>query len=679
MSKRLLAALAAMLLYAAPSLATQAKVLAVYDNRSTAGAALEATRKPIYSVDARRILNAMDKLGISYTLVPASVAKTEYCRTGNMVWNPGTAGAYVEHFDAVVHLLWQSNSGSSGAASYRMDSTLAIRGANNNKTPIVPQLFIGSNFDANLGSKWSSATTCSLGTVSGFTINSPTRNEDGRQVTAAYMPTSDPAHVVLSHSYVMGMPLNASTNGGVRSLVSGSWLPEIGTNPPVSGINCANCDSIRRHAADDSAKVWSRLFTGMNPTDGTAAEAIFCWWQGGAPCTDSTGNVQDVPCEGEYPVLLAGFARLDSVLSGRLITKYQKASVVIAGVASRGERRFSGGSTPSDSTVRKASIDSLKTIPGFKAVATVEMDSASTYPNELTQWAAVSGLRFTPVTRYGWSVVPTYASSTRAVDPFGHLRSRVFVGPGTSGDTSYYAQHYRMRNALRLLVGDSRLSGLCVAPYGEWSPLNGSTTSFARDSALYALSLAGYGALLVNSQTPDADTYIGGSVNPKGWTPPLGDRNALGRHIRLVGHSGYDISGSLIADVRNDSTPPYTELGGGYGFPDHVSMALQRFWGPLFNPHYQDADYSAWYETTTKLDTDAPWMDVNQPMSDRVVGLPQATVLRLSAQQFGGVPNGPPGRPGWWVVKSMDNAMRMVNGLAGRVIMDWAYPEETGW
>jgi hypothetical protein len=88
----------------------------------------------------------------------------------------------------------------------------------------------------------------------------------------------------------------------------------------------------------------------------------------------------------------------------------------------------------------------------------------------------------------------------------------------------------------------------------------------------------------------------------------------------------------------------------------------------LIYDRYRDYDYMPY-------DLIDPWDDVVTPKKDVLYDLRHASIVRMSAQDFGSGYRTPATRQGWWHVKNMDSGMKVVNAMANRAVVVWAYPE----
>jgi hypothetical protein len=53
-----------------------------------------------------------------------------------------------------------------------------------------------------------------------------------------------------------------------------------------------------------------------------------------------------------------------------------------------------------------------------------------------------------------------------------------------------------------------------------------------------------------------------------------------------------------------------------------------------------------------------------------------AHIRKFNAADFSGVPNGPPSRHAYWILKSLKNQFDTINDFAGRTVIEFAWPED---
>ena len=70
------------------------------------------------------------------------------------------------------------------------------------------------------------------------------------------------------------------------------------------------------------------------------------------------------------------------------------------------------------------------------------------------------------------------------------------------------------------------------------------------------------------------------------------------------------------------------------------------------------------------------YLDVRYSSADVFNDFKRASVLKLHVSDLGGIPDGPPSRPGYWAIKSLVNQFRAVNKFAGKTVLVLTYPED---
>lgn len=632
-----------------------------------------------------RVTRAIDRTGGSYTVVPSKIAKTEFIRTGAMTWNYGAPGAYAEQFDAVILIGF----GTLAGGVCRPDSLLkgakaseAI-GTGTTKLPTVPILALGEN---SLGAipalgwaDWADGTGAGICTT-GVTGTAPGWLTIA--TTAGMYQVGSPERWLNSSNVSAWIRNSTPPAGGLRAHVARATV-NMDIRTVAQGVPCSDCDSLVQSDTPDTLMFWERPLSHVAGTK----PFLFAWAIGGAPCTDSAETIAK-PCEGETPVLMMALARLDSLSGGAVFgPKPIRWALTIDGGFSRSGRRNSGGVLAADSASLKATIDSLQALD-IPAVLGVNLDSVASYPSEKGWWTKWRRLKFSPQTRYGIdsTAMPAGGLSTwlKPADVWGRWRQRLAYRVSDSlcqamQDTSIYcglkSQFFRM-DSIPDFAG--RTSRFILPPDDDWTPIN-KFRGLGPDSVLYAASLAGASGIRVNAQEEPSSAYgPNRTTNPRGWYGQQKWQTALGQRIKLLAHSGYSIMGSHSQiDVRSDSAAPYQPAEGEvYGFKDIPVYELGRIWNAGIYPKWQDEDFMQSGIVGAGIGADEPWENVNKPRVDRIVGVRHGSIIRMSAQEFAGDPDGPATRNGWWTIKSMVHAQRVINRLANRNITTMSLPEE---
>jgi len=349
-------------------------------------------------------------------------------------------------------------------------------------------------------------------------------------------------------------------------------------------------------------------------------------------------------------------------------------------------RRFAGGSNDDDSTVVKASIDSLKAL-GVPLTVTVNVDSIASYPNEIAWWTSVGNARFAPVATTGLSGytpgdtsnVPNAAwSSSLPVDIFGRFRTRSFYVPN---DSSVYGG-LKAAQDIAKTYGFNNLSKTVIAPLDDWTPKNMRWATQAYDSLLYAFRRAGYSAVLTDVQRPEGSILripVAQRDRVRGWWGKQESyRNKLsGETFRIVGHTGYNITGGSLQFMVSPADSGSASFSAYFGSNLQSTLsasyiATGRFWGGLLHDYWKDYDWFQ-HDTVAKM---AGYLDIRYSSADHFHGFRRASVLLIHVSDLGGVPNGPPARPGWWTIKSLKRSFQAINAVAGRTVAVLGYPED---
>lgn len=685
LARKLLLIWCALSVFAGPAQATQSKLMVVYPDIQNQGpntfAAAASNNRVI-----RMWSQIFDDLGISRKMVSGKQTKTLFCSTGQQVWNYGTAGAYVEPFDAVMLISWKVGAFPS-AGNPRADSTLRIA-YNSTGGPTVPQLWAFNDLPFIIGAAQGigDAACCSTGVSDMATdglakvlYHSGTANtffQSGAFTNGAIMNTTAPAGGVRKH-------LDFGTNAGQ---VMNSQGPNV--------RECAWCDSIQtwRTASTvsaDTASVWERLYNESAVTYPNAKPAIFMYSDGNGglqPNTaDSVGtDMTPIPCESDPTIMLCGLARLDSVLNHTLITKTLKRSIVIHGLCSRGARISPLGIFPADTATAYATMDSIKSL-GMPVVYTInaDPDSMSAYARDIYKAMENPMAKFSPEiwTAVSDTTVAMNGGNTsrhRPRDVWGRFRNRTAYGDGsaTGADSSLWA-NLVWAKFLCDSATNFRTSKFLFAPLDDWSPKNVIGT-LSRDSVLYAISQAGFVGVEIDVQYPasTAGSAGEGRTNPRGFqrTQELAWSPYNSRSVKLIGQTGYYLSGAgfqampgptnyqlidsdlvriwdgFLFDIdKNGDVFPLTALGGS-----------TTMWSQMNPDGYAHRD--VWYRTV-----------------DAIGEMPRrAYIANFRFGDIGGqVVAGadPPARWGWWVIKSINNATRAMREINGNSIVTLTYPE----
>lgn len=625
--------LALSLLFALSATAAAARGIIVVEQPAfggtgdSVGYVAQANRKLAY------FTGSLDSWGAEYDIIRAdAVRSTESLRTGSV----GSAYSWGIVFD------FHGSRRDRWGLTYTDSLTLTYTGVDGTKGPRIPWLFVYTNLTAQFGiysfydntTSGSFARACTTGVRGPRLVTADStmvRLVSAQLVEGLYSPASGSRFI--ASSYIGAVFRNpTSPAGGLRVHIARS-MNALSRYTMLQGVNARQPDSCGvLGGTPDSMVFWERPMSHLSG----AKPLLFVYYAGGADLEDSVvanaGAGTWTNCEGEEPVLLAAVARLDSISGRDIIKRPLRLGVTLEGVSARGGRRNPFALYVTDSSTVWSSVDSLAVLH-IPAVALVRSDSAATYPSDIVQlksrWPE---LRFTPstLTRSG-------------------------------------------RESLRSLVGSSRLSGLLIPPSGcDFSGLTAAGQLALADSA----KARGFSAVRFNSQW-----------NRSHYPNGIGSESleaGIFNGVRFVGYGGNNLSGGALQwDVRADSTAPYVSC---YISSNASPIAYEqaRWWhGLTTRNNYIDFDFIPFNITAetgicngTQAGPDVRWLDVNRPLADRIFFWRRANVIRMGLNDLGGDPSGPPARWGWWALKSMDSSMRIINALAGRTVVGWAYPED---
>jgi hypothetical protein len=659
-------ALVASLLLLIPSVST-AKVMVVSASGISPVNISEQTYIDYYT---SMVTSILDRYGTTYKVVSRYDAKTEFCRIGVMTWNFGTAGAYTESFDAVIHVGgYTSTAGARPYAQYRPESLTSV-GA----MPTVPQLFLGGH------SPWMgtrASPPCSSGVRDAQW--SPAANS---MTVSSYIPGYPELAFDIGNTDLGRTNATAMTNRGYRILVAAGRNTLGRYITTGADVIPAWKDSATMSASPESTVLWkvhNTNFSGASPN-------IFCYG------TTNTGGVSDFQTSPNLPVVLMGLAALDSAASGLVFDKSKlpiRIGFTIDGGWSRGLGTVAGGMDPSDTTFVKASIESLASL-SIPFVVGVNLDSVGIYSRDKTWWEeAIPYVRYAPQNRGGLDSAAAgigNASWNRPLDAWGRYRNRLAYQNNNCqgvGDTSIYCLLRASYWKIDSMFGAGRASRFISAPNDDWSPYNLRATQAGPglDSVMYAVAIAGVKGIRVNAQARASRPTVT-PTNPSGYL----DRQQTYRSsfsgrpsINLLAHGGF-------STVGWEANANYTTVPNGWA-DGLVAAEIKRAWGGvLTNGAY------GWHDDATPTQMQfTPFLTYGPSYTgdDSVrsntgaaggVGVPniafgKCNVVRLHVSDFGSGGAGFYNRPGWWIVKSIVNQMKFINRLANKTIAVVDYPE----
>ena len=751
--KKLLATLAFLLVATAAS----ARILVVVeqldpkDSGGTETAVANNTFRLMQNRLTAACVDVFNRTGMTYDIVPTTAMRTRWLKDGKLVKNwTGFNGdsSYVQYdgviiLNAIVRPLggvtlqrpWPPSQTGCYACSLTTNPAFYPR------VPII-SIFGGNNAISlhSTGYSWigkagSGVSTCSTGVAvaSGAGTGMPVLSYATTLRSRLWFSASNKYAGPLSGSTGY-LKITASVAGGVRALLAKhDPLSRFYVSTSYSGVR-PMLDPLDQaaDAGSDTVDVWERLFTGFAGTVYGGANIpsnvrmIYANVMGASPCVDSLSFAgpqdQNVPCEFDAPTLLYCLAHLDSLTGGKVweasTSKIPlKAAITIDGAFTRNKRTWSLGFADADSTVIKASLDSLAAL-GVPVTVGVNVDSIAAYPYEVAWWNKLRGARFSP---QAWSGVdrflqrtnnqpPAVDTSTQVypvagsgnwtlafpVDIFGRYRARAFYGDSASlhtvdgADSSIY-QGLLAAKAIVKTYWPDRVSGLLMAARDDYSPYRYFPQTSWIDSLTYVIRKAGFIALRTDVQYRDAD--------PSRWKLALSEVRLLrggmgsqryvpnnfggGDALRLLGVNGYQNTGAsyqytLAAGTNIDTTAALTEFYGqsSASSPPVPTMYMSRFYSGFLYDKFVDPDYFqqgyGFKDNNATNMIGGAWF----PMEDHFSPSGHGSIFKITATELSGDPAGVASRPGYWAIKSLANSFAAINAAAGRNVCVLGYPED---
>jgi hypothetical protein len=277
------------------------------------------------------------------------------------------------------------------------------------------------------------------------------------------------------------------------------------------------------------------------------------------------------------------------------------------------------------------------------------------------------------------------------VDVWGRFRNRAFYGDSlyhsvTGSDSSITQGLIASRNNLAALVGSERLSPTFIAPEFDYSPkqMRVGQNHNQLDSLMWSVRAGGGSALIVFTKGRDMDPQYN-KTNPVGFLDrervhTITTASKAGQQVKLLGVTASPVYGSakFINASVTDTVPPYcnpTCPG-----PNVAVAHESRFWNGFFPTSARDYQFDSY-------DNFVSDQGIYLDSRDRLYGQSRASVCVLPAQLFGGgqldygyghIPNAQtyPAMQGWLIFKHIANVAKAANRIAGRKIIDIAYPED---
>jgi len=593
------------------------------------------------------MLKIMDKIGGPYDIVPLSALQTVDISSGTVAYNRGTGSAYTTAYNAAIFPFFVPSLQRLSNRGLMSPDSLA----SSLYSTSIPVLLFGTSFTL--------TTTCSLD------VDMPSLSTPGK-VISLYNNNSRTTRLWIGQDEPNAIS-SAVTPGGSRVIIgarrNSSWVHNIneGSYAVPLGHNCRDCDSLVWSApgfngAADSGYVFSALKN--NRADGSK------------PIVYSLPFGANLSVDPIWVAILGALAHLDSLSSGAVFSSSKlplKVAIQVRGGWRRAARHISGGISPNDSTILKASIDSLASLRVPFTVG-VNTDSLASYPDDKNWWQrAAPYVHYAPEQWGGVTVQPglvgNNASWQRPLDPFGATRTRAIYGDGTcsGADTSLWcmlrANFYKCDSAF----GASRTDRVPMAAAFDWVPTSITGTSMLNaDSLIAFMAGAGVRGVVTNSFTRLSDPY--GNSNPKSLSISGSRHRVLygrstGEYLPNWATTGFCDSGS----ARWDGGRLTAIEGGRKSLRQH-----DVFMGALFTGRARRECAEAY--AAGGFDS----LLYNIDMDPRIYTI---HVSDLGSGVFADADDWP-SRPGWWQIKALVNGARIINQLAGRTIIEFVYPKD---
>lgn len=649
-----LAALALALCLAAPA---YAKVLVV---TSTNTVAPEADPGAFLASEERysHVASTLSSLGIDYDVMSSRSlnAKTEFFRTGTVVYDFGTPAARAVSYSAIIHVGSAPLFGTVGPRYYRPDSLTLIGPSQPRaiKYVQVPNIFMQYN-----GTALSEGTTVADSTL--------LKNQDNTNTsilgqtcyapgtTATYRPGV--AKVIETNANV------SSWAGGSRILIRAGTGDGVFTNDIYQRIPRPKGDSLltgfRSQSQtplgdSDTCIVFAKKFDNIPACNGAALLFV----------QDSDFNTSQM----DPVAFLTALTYADSLTGGAIYATAKrmpaKLGLQIRGAFSRGHQlgwpTSTGGMTGTDSTNFIASIDSLASL-NIPFVVGVNVDSISTYANYDGRW----WLR-APTAKFGvyqtsgaMGLASTNGTATpsRPLDIFGLTRARFAYGDSLvhsvdTGDTSITQLVRGAFSALSTQFGSGKVDRVLMAPNDTWKP-QASTVTF--DSMLFALRKGGARGLTINPSR-GMTRGIQYTTEPRRLMVRLAD---AGTDFTLLATTGLVDSGSVRFDISS-------------------SANQQHVWNS-----FQESVWRGLLQDMKRVPVVTVTATGNGHLSDSTHFVVQrSNIMTIHCADLGSGTRQDaaklPLRSAWHVVKNISRGMDTVNKYAwkGRKVVMFAYPQD---
>lgn len=661
------------------------------------------------------------RLGVNFTWVRATDVRTEDLRLGQLVVGRGTGSATVKQFDAVVLCGWDFAS----TATVRADSLVTSAKLNSGSATGLakPVAYLLSDFYLLANSFFGFASNaCSTGTAPFQALYAEPTDF---AYDAMHVPGSTKAFWT-GGDYGTFAPRTLTPTGGIRIRLCGNttnfpYYPEYGRSNPVWS------DSLRA-SGSDTMKVWELLFSNV-PASKHALLAV-CDGAGGQ--SDSASGIK-MPGEVDPQIILYTLAALDSMTGGKVLDHDLlpiRLGVTVDAAFCRTDNRAGPGILPTDSSVVKGSLDSLAAwnaaggVP-IKLTVGINVDSLQSASGgktgELAWWRKMGGnVRFSPQVWDGVKAVGNLPNGntciTQPVDMFGFRRSRFFLSTPpdsnnarwpssfvtqdcTDGDSSIDT-HLKWCNFLMVAAGikTEERSHTLLPPMDDWVPF-GRTNPSDFDSLIFIANRNGYTTLRTDGRSwanlgTTRNGTSGSSMNPWGvsGTGALSYRTRSGYYpstirksvLKVLRHNGYPIAGGTrLVITLTDSIKVAGSLPDS-GYVNTGFEELCRTWTGLFVNEDKNSDwwfyyiasggskggitFNQYYVAPKVADNLFPHIDVERPIQ-------YGNIRKFNVADFSGNPSNP-ARPALLVLKSLKNSFDVINGAAGKTVIEFAWPED---
>ena len=680
--------------------------------------------------------SVLNRFGINYTIVSPQQVRTIDMKEGTLVHNlqPGVAANYgnasmpVESFNAILSLAGIANltlaAYGSMAGSARVDSMLRsayLTAAPHTNGLQVPLAFIGG--DAH-GSYTASGTYAvfsgSIACTLGVDVSTPFNDGNSSYMQGIESPGS--RKIFWPSGQFLAPIWKATTGAGVgvrgfRTLLAMercnfNYYPRIGVSSPWWP------DSTLTPEQSDTLCAWQILFSNISGSQ----QACFALVDGPGGADDSATSGQ-VPGEGDVAVITYLVAHLDS-LAGHTLIDYDKMPLKLGVTVDAGFCRTSNragpGILPSDSSVFKATLDSLAALNlsgGVPVMVTagINVDSlqSGSYASELGWWRKLgANVRFSP---QAWRQVKTLSnqsgdgntSDVLPADIFGFRRSRTFYGgggyfgdDGAAEDSSIDAHLFVAGNLMNVAgIRHEEMSHTLLPALDDWTPTNKSS-GIAFDSLMFVANRNGYWAIRADNRSwasaisNNRNGTAASSMTPWGisGTGALGYvdkpgcyKSSLGQ-LNVLCQNGYPILGGVSMDLfaGADSARAVGSVGDSSSWYEPFIYEVDRSWTGLMLNEMRNSDfnhvsgqvYEAKYAFNAEFSFYRTEGDKRMPLVDGQVVPKAAQIRKFNIADLSGVPNGPPARHGYWTLKSLKNSFDAINSAAGKTLFRFAWPED---